>query len=139
MLPAKKQILKQLQMMLDEIMNRMSVAVLKIDVEGGELGVLKGAKGLIERGAVRDIVYEDHHGSWPTPMAVWLKQFGYRIYAIRKKLLGPELREGTVNAIGSNSYEPPSYLATLAAERAMERLKPRGWHCLKGKSYLAAS
>jgi FkbM family methyltransferase len=101
------------------------LGLLKIDVEGHEPDVLRGAGGLLERGAVRDIVFEDHD-EYPSEATEIAEAAGYELISLANDLWGlrlsaPEDR-GEVRA-----WPGPSYLATLEPGRARERLGPRGW------------
>ncbi|OYV73521.1 MAG: hypothetical protein B7Z72_02355, partial [Gemmatimonadetes bacterium 21-71-4] len=55
------------------------VGVMKIDVEGHEGPVLRGAGVLLAAGRIRDIVFEDH-GGYPTDVSRLLEGFGYRVF-----------------------------------------------------------
>ncbi len=114
---------------LDEVLGEnQTVGVLKIDVEGHELGVLQGARRLIEAGKIRDIVFEDH-AAFPTATTEFLSIRGYSLFRIEKKFSGPVLASPEV-ASDSLAWVPPSYLATKNPDRASERMRPRGWQCL---------
>ncbi|HEX6389188.1 MAG TPA: FkbM family methyltransferase, partial [Solirubrobacteraceae bacterium] len=45
---------------LDDVIGERQIGLLKIDVEGHEPEVLRGARRLLESGRVRDIIFEDH-------------------------------------------------------------------------------
>lgn len=112
----------------DALESVMNIGLMKIDVEGYEAHVFRGAKRLIEGHKIRDIVFEELRG-YPSPASTLLEQAGYQICEIRKTLFGPELARahprGEVSA-----WEPRNFLATLAGDRAKGRLKPRGWAIL---------
>jgi FkbM family methyltransferase len=104
------------------------IGVLKVDVEGHEAAVLAGADRLLAAHAIRDVVYEEH-APGAGPATALLLSRGYRVFGISKGLLGPAL-----GAPGHGSaFAPPSCLATVAPERALARLAPRGWECLRGR------
>lgn len=112
----------------DEIGDR-AVGMLKIDVEGHEPEVLRGAERLLERGDVRDIVFEDHE-EYPDRATELVERAGYRLFSLDNDLLGlclgaPENR-GPIDP-----WPGPSYLATRDPDRAIARLVPRGWQ-IKG-------
>ena len=52
------------------------IDLLKLDVEGHEAAVLHGATGLLGRGAVRDIIFEEH-APYPSPTTRLLEGQGY--------------------------------------------------------------
>ena len=109
-----------------------AIGLMKIDVEGAELDVLRGANGLLAKHQIRDIVWEDH-ASFPSNSARVLSQHGYRIFQFVKKVLGPSFWEPGVGRGTPNlPWETRNYLATLDPVRAESRLRPRGWYCLRG-------
>ncbi|HLG95840.1 MAG TPA: FkbM family methyltransferase [Bryobacteraceae bacterium] len=100
--------------------------LMKLDVEGHELAVLRGAPRMLT--GVRDIVFEDF-GTYPTPAMLLLEQQGFRVFALfrtlfRPILMGPDRR-------GMPEKADPNYLATRDPERARQRFKPSGWQVLR--------
>lgn len=113
---------------LDEMFMGTSIGVIKIDVEGHELGVLEGARHLLEMRAIKDIIFEEHRVP-PTPVTEYLERFGYRIFRLESDLLRPKA------VLPSSTHErrkdAPNFLATADFQRAFARLKPCGWEVLK--------
>ena len=107
------------------------VGIAKVDVEGRELNVLRGAGRLI--GQVRDIVFEEH-GTHPTPATLYLQERGYHLFYLGRKMFGPTLTPVQHTPRTRDCYAPQNCLATLDAGRAQERMKPRGWRVLKAAS-----
>ncbi len=104
------------------------LGVLKVDVEGHEAAVLRGATQLLAKRAIRDIVYEEHQPD--SDSTALLRSRGYQIFDIRKRLFGPALE---VPGRGrAPAWMPPSRLASADPERARARLARRGWRCLGG-------
>lgn len=99
--------------------------VLKLDVEGHEAAVLRGARGLLGRGAVRHVVFEDHAIA-TSEAAEILHAAGYAVFQIGWALRGPVLA-GLAAPRLCRAYEAPSYLATLDPAGATAALAPRGW------------
>lgn len=108
------------------------VGLMKIDVEGHELGVLEGATGLIEGGGVRDILFEDHaEDPFETPVAQFFKQRNYSLFYLARNMFGlklGDLKFGKQELKGATYY---NCLATTEPERAITRLQGRGWVVLK--------
>jgi FkbM family methyltransferase len=107
------------------------VGVLKVDVEGHEAAVLRGGQRMLAAHAIRDVVYEEH-GSESAPATELLHAHGYEVFKIRKGFLGAILSPPAGRAEGT-AWTPPSYLATTDPARALARLAPRGWRCLRGR------
>ena len=105
-----------------------TVGVCKIDVEGHELAVLKGAEQALSRRAIRDIVFEDY-SPVPSPVAELLRKHQYTVFQLHPSWWRPNLSE-----IGSGQNLPRNfsynYLATLEPQRVKSRFRSGGWHCL---------
>jgi len=116
---------------LDSLLDANSrVGVAKLDVEGHEDAVLRGAEGFLGRGAIRDIVFEDF-GRYPTAAMLLLEGFGYKVFSLAKALWGPRL--APADRSGVARWNDPNYLATLDPTRAIARLGKRGWAVLKSR------
>jgi FkbM family methyltransferase len=111
---------------LDDVIGDRSIGLLKIDVEGHEPEVLRGGRRLLESGRVRDLIFEDHD-PYPDASTELVESAGYRLFSLSNDLFGVQL--GAPAERGEVSEWPgPSYLATRDPERAIARLRPRGWH-----------
>lgn len=112
----------------DYLSGSMKVGVCKIDVEGFELSVLRGAEKALARGAIRDILFEDFS---PKPSAVvqLLQKHRFTIFQLTATWWKPHLIE-----LGSPGTPPgdfaDNFLATLDPERAKARFRAGGWRCL---------
>lgn len=64
------------------------IFLLKIDTEGGELKVLKGAEGMLTQGRVKNMQFE-YGGTWYsldrklTEICEWLESIGYSCYDVK--------------------------------------------------------
>jgi FkbM family methyltransferase len=105
-----------------------NIRIAKIDVEGHELNVLRGAGPLV--GQLRDIVFEEH-GTIPTPTTQYLHARGYELFYVGRKMFGPSLISIQTSPKRRDPYAPQSLLATLDVARAQKRMKPLGWRVLK--------
>jgi FkbM family methyltransferase len=110
---------------LDEAIGREPVGLLKIDVEGFEAEVLRGAGELLASGIVRDIVFEDHE-QYPSAVTELVERAGYRLISLENNLLGLVLK-APADRGATSPWPGPSYLATREPERALQRLRARGW------------
>jgi FkbM family methyltransferase len=101
------------------------ICFLKIDVEGHELAVLKGAQSLMLTGGIRDILFEEERPV-PTPVTEFLEDCGYTIYRVDCNLFAP-----TISPLKTPSLrvvdDAPNYLATRDSNRSIARMSKRGW------------
>lgn len=104
------------------------INVLKIDVEGHELTVLKGAEKLIANKQITNIVYEDHE-PYPSEIAGFLKSKGYTIFRIEKGWLNLNLKNPSIEP-SQNGWEPTNYLATLDTKTLKKKMKGIFYKCL---------
>ena len=104
----------------------------EIDVERHEYYVLKGAKGLLKEGLVRDIVFEDVSlGDSRTKDL--LLSYGYDIFSIEYNLKGPYLVPFRTHGYSLEGIESnySDFLATLIPSRAITRFVRKGFRCLR--------
>ena len=125
--PAPTQSVQVVVERLDDLIDP-GASVLKLDVEGFEAPVLRGAERLLSERRVRHIVFEDH--DWERSDVVrLLKASGYRLFAIgwsmRGLVLAP-IERGPLAA----PFEAPSFVATIEPEGVIARTAPRGWQVL---------
>jgi FkbM family methyltransferase len=113
----------------DAALGEGGAAVMKLDVEGYELEVLRGTAHAIASRRIRHILFEDHHGG-ESEAADYLKAAGYRLYSIGWSMRGLTLAPIDDGPLAA-SYEAPSYLATLAPEEAVARCSAKGWVALR--------
>jgi FkbM family methyltransferase len=113
---------------LDRSFAQGDIGVLKIDVEGHELEVLRGAQSLLRTQRIRDVVFEDY-GDYPTPVTDRLERHGYSVFSLDNNLSRLLVRPAAEHA-PRRGWEGPSYVATRDAARALGRLRRRGWGVL---------
>lgn len=108
---------------LDALFKGEQLSLLKIDVEGHEEPLLRGAEGLLASHAIRDVIFENFDHSYPNVAAQLLQSHGYSIFCVSKKLSGPRL------------VAPQSASMTLIASidpaRVAKKFKRRGWRALR--------
>lgn len=102
----------------------------KLDVEGHELSVLRGAVRLLEERRIRDIVFEDL-GPYPGPVQQHLRHAGYTLFALHTRLGGPILDPNWSESQFDGDVEGADFLATFDPGRAQQKYKGRGWKVLK--------
>jgi FkbM family methyltransferase len=106
------------------------IGVLKIDVEGHEPDVLRGAERLLEKRLIRDLVFEACGD--PGPAVSLLRRHDYHVFRLWRELSKPTLRPA--ESIVSSRWEPPSYIATCSPSRCTARFKAFGWQCLRTRT-----
>jgi len=94
---------------LDNTVPKTAIKLLKMDVEGHELGVLKGADTLLSSGLIEYILFEDQP-PFPSPVFQILTNYGYKIWKLAKTVKGLKLvtPEDTSYDL---SYEPFNFVA----------------------------
>jgi FkbM family methyltransferase len=114
---------------LDSLLEGHRLQLLKIDVEGHEYAVLRGAEALLSERRIRDVVFEDFE-TYPTPAMTLLEEHGMTVFTLDRSLFG--LRVYPVSQGPAPRVWPGrNYLATLAPARALARLERRGWRSLR--------
>ena len=117
---------------LDSLFPTESFALLKIDVEGFEAKVLKGADRLLSQQRVRHVIYEDHTRG-RSGLAGLLSGHGYTVFSIGHGTLGPLVQQSFTEDVAiDTSWESASFVATLDSERVLKLMKGKGWSVLRG-------
>ena len=105
------------------IADKLIVKVLKIDVEGHELSVFKGAVNSLAQKRIQNIIFENYsHQEIPD----FLTGFGFTIYKINKTFNGVLLSDPGENRY-KVSYEADNFLATLVPDDIQRQFKEKGW------------
>ena len=107
------------------------IGLLKIDVEGHEAAVLRGAAQNLREGAFRDILFEDL-GPQPGESARLLEEAGYTVVVMVTWLIGPRMHPLQRYVDGKvRGYFSFNYLATKDPDRATSRMRWPGWRCME--------
>ncbi|MDX1953490.1 MAG: FkbM family methyltransferase [Verrucomicrobiota bacterium] len=104
--------------------------VCKLDVEGHELDVLKGAESVLQKGNLRDLIFEDLN-PFPSPVHQFLISCGYSLFHLGRGLRGPKIKPLHSRASQNLNPKEQDYLATLDPERALRKYEPRGYKSLR--------
>ena len=124
----EKKIKVSLQKLDDLLPPNALVHVLKIDVEGHELSVFKGAGNAIKNKLIKNIVFEDHN-NYPSDVATLLLDNGYRIFRIEKGWFNIALKD-PASASKVSGWEPTNYLATLDTAFVKMKMKGSFYKCI---------
>jgi FkbM family methyltransferase len=110
---------------LDELLGNVSVSVMKIDVEGFEPQVLRGAKTLLQERRIQHILFEDHSIS-NSPVVTILREAGYKLFSLGWSMQGLLVQPIEVGSLATH-YEAPNFIATQNSEDLLARCQPKGW------------
>ena len=116
----------------DDIVRDAPVAVMKLDVEGAELGVLAGARRALGEGRITHVVFEDHVGA-DSAVARTLIANGYRILSVGWSVRGLRLGEDPERATG-DAVRSSSFIASLEPDEVMDACRAPGWTTLSPRS-----
>jgi FkbM family methyltransferase len=106
----------------DVIPKSVTLAVVKIDVEGHELSVFKGMQNILESRRVQYIVFEEI-APFPAPTHAFLTDRGYATYGI-------EYQVGGIRFMASRqpiTNDIPVYLATREPPEVLKRIQKGFW------------
>jgi FkbM family methyltransferase len=113
---------------LDEVVGDSQIAVMKLDVEGAELGVLTGGRRALGESRITHIVFEDHVGA-DSPVARTLVANGYRIFSLGWSVRGLHLGEDPHERLATD-YEAQSLVASLEPDVVVSACRAQGWSTL---------
>jgi FkbM family methyltransferase len=127
--PPSAQSLEVQTVPLDALLPDRRVALLKLDVEGHELGALAGMKGALQARTVQHIVFEEQR-PFPTPVSELLERRGFTIFGLHERFRGVEPVDPSDQSAHAR-WDAQTYLATLTPDLVRARLRPNGWRCLR--------
>lgn len=105
------------------------LGVMKVDVEGAEARVFRGASKALSEQRIRDIIFEEHRKPPTEPFEILIAH-GFTIWRVTRGGDGPMLSD--FSAPAEDNLDSPTFLATLDPDRARSRFSQRGWLCVKG-------
>jgi FkbM family methyltransferase len=104
-----------------------SVGVVKLDVQGYELSVLKGMERLLRERRVRHVVFEEESGGFPAATHTFLRDMGYEIYGIEQHFWGIRFAHNRQPYFDPVYGPPPNFLATIVSEAEVSSLARGFW------------
>ncbi len=103
------------------------IALMRIEVQGDELAVLRGARSLLESGTVRHVIFPEP-GRYPTEPVTFLEGMGYVVFGLERSLFQPRLVHPSVQR--RSNWEPPNLVATRRLAELEGAFRASGWQCL---------
>ena len=113
------------------LQNNQPIRLMKIDVEGHEMAVFKGAETLLKAKLISHIIFEGHE-KYKNEVIDALKHYGYTIFKINKGFSSVILSEVEETRY-ETPYEPPNFLATLDPDYIQAAFAKKEWGFLKIK------
>ena len=111
---------------LDDLVISDNISLLKLDVEGHEAQLLRGASRLLQDKQIKTVIYEERVGV-NGPSHKVLAEAGYALFALDSRLSGPFLTK-----LGTPRVTPsPDFLATRAPEEILRRFDSPGWQIFR--------
>jgi FkbM family methyltransferase len=105
------------------------IQVVKLDVEGAEADVLRGAQRALAQKRITHVIFEEHAPGSSDAVEI-LRSEGYSIYALDSHFVGPRLR-GPLPERGWPD-ELYNFVATGQPEELQRVYRKNGWKCLRG-------
>ena len=112
---------------LDDVISHADlISVVKLDVQGYELSVLKGMENLLKQKRVRHVVFEEE-GGFPAATHMFLTDMGYDIYGIDQCFWGIRFVRNKQPFFDPVNGPSPNFLATTASGTEVSSLTTGFW------------
>lgn len=103
-----------------------TIGVVKLDVQGSELAVLKGMERILRERRVRHIIFEEE-SNFPAATHAFLRELDYQCFGLEHHFTGIRCIPGGPPRYDPVEGPPPNYLATLEPELTVSRLESGFW------------
>lgn len=118
---------------LDDLIDQNKKFVIKIDTEGHEAGVLKGATQALTSGALEVVFFEEHAKPNEAETFSILKNHDYEIYRIDRTFWGPKLVDPNAPT-NAKKWQPTNYVAIKKGNQNYGSLNDSGWKIISDNS-----
>jgi FkbM family methyltransferase len=115
---------------LDRFIVDTKVALLKIDVEGAELRVLRGAERALRERRIAAVIYEDFRAA-DSGIVPYLNGFGFSVFHLDRSLFRPHFREVDDRFRQIPRGRDENFLAVLDRDRLIAAYHRRGWRVFR--------
>lgn len=102
------------------------IGVVKLDVQGSELAVMKGMERILRGRRVRHIIFEEE-SDFPAPTHAFVRELGYETFGLEHHFTGIQCIRGGPPHYDPVEGPPPNYLATLEPELTVAELEKGFW------------
>jgi FkbM family methyltransferase len=121
---------------LDEVFSQgENVSVVKLDVEGFELGALKGMEQMLRERRIRYVVFEELR-DYPAPTHHFLRDLGYSVFGLDHGFFGIKCCRDKGPRAEPVSGLPPNYVATYEPDQTVRQLEHGLWKSFGPGRYL---
>jgi FkbM family methyltransferase len=114
---------------LDEMISPDLSYCIKIDTEGHEASVLKGAINLLKNKSARYIFFEEFKEYPKAETFKILKEHNYKVFRIERSFSGPKLVSPEKEII-TRQWQPVNFLAIDENDNSLDQLRKSGWSIL---------
>lgn len=109
----------------DNLFNENKKYILKIDTEGHEASVLKGAEKLLASDNIKLIFFEEFR-PYPAESFEILEKYGFEIRRIERGFLGPKLKD-IKSPREEYLWEPLNFVAAKKDDQILKKIIGNGW------------
>ena len=122
--------IKVTSLKLDRFIAGKEVGLLKVDVEGAELCVLRGAESALTERRIKAVVYEDFNAA-SSGIVSFLRRFGFSVFHLDGSILRPHLRAVDDGFTQIPRGRDENFVAVLDREELIAAYRRWGWRVFR--------